>query len=86
MGPWGGSQGQPFDDGTFSGIREIKIGYHRWIHSISVVYDKDDKPTDPYIHGEDEGQLTWSEVSLIGCSNFFKYSDHYAEFYSYLID
>ena len=71
MGPWGGNKGNEFNDGTFTGIREIKIGYDRWIHSITVVYDKDGAPiAEPIMHGKNEDQsarseIKFAEVSLI---------------------
>ncbi|XP_044474537.1 jacalin-related lectin 3-like isoform X1 [Mangifera indica] len=40
-GPWGGSGGSTFDDGTFSGIRQINISRNVGIVSIRVCYDHD---------------------------------------------
>ena len=72
VGPWGGNEGNEFDDGTFSGIREIKIGYGVCIYSITVVYDKDGNPTEPYIHGPGDTPdwLRVAEVSSIGLKIF----------------
>ena len=76
MGPWGGNKGIDFDDGTFSAIREIKIGYDRWIHSITLVYDKDGNPTEQHIHGggnvdqSAQSEVKFAEVSLISLRNF----------------
>ena len=64
MGPWGGNKGNEFNDETFSGIREIKIGYGRWIYSITVVYDRDNVPQEPIMHGKDEDQSTRSEIKF----------------------
>lgn len=45
VGPWGGNGGSAWDDGSYSGIREITIVHGRCIDSIKVVYDKNGKPT-----------------------------------------
>ena len=71
VGPWGGNEGNEFDDGTFSGIREIKIGYGDYIYSITVVYDQDGNPTEPYIHGPvNQDWFPVAEVSSIGLKFF----------------
>ena len=65
VGPWGGSRGNDFDDGTFSDVKEIKIGCDRWIHSVNVIYDEDGNSTDPYIDGaENADQSAQSEVKF----------------------
>ncbi|XP_068652596.1 jacalin-related lectin 3 isoform X2 [Aristolochia californica] len=39
-GPWGGSGGSVFDDGAYTGIRQIILTRNAGITSIKVVYDK----------------------------------------------
>ncbi|XVF73822.1 hypothetical protein PTKIN_Ptkin13bG0012400 [Pterospermum kingtungense] len=45
-GPWGGNGGAKFDDGTYTGIRQIKLSRNVGIVSIKVCYDR-------------EGQAVW---------------------------
>ncbi|KAJ0026058.1 hypothetical protein Pint_09030 [Pistacia integerrima] len=40
-GPWGGSGGSTFDDGNFTGVRQINISRNVGIVSIRVCYDRD---------------------------------------------
>lgn len=44
VGPWGGNGGTSWDDGSYHGVREIKLVFERCIDSIRVVYDKNGKP------------------------------------------
>lgn len=63
MGPWGGNGGNSWDDGTFTGVREIKLVYDRCIDSIHVVYDRNGKPFTAEKHGGDGGNKT-AEIKL----------------------
>ncbi|XP_045804803.1 jacalin-related lectin 19 isoform X1 [Trifolium pratense] len=63
VGPWGGNGGTSWDDGTFTGIREIKLVYDRCIDSICVVYDKNGKPFATEKHGGVGGNKT-AEIKL----------------------
>lgn len=40
-GPWGGSGGTIFDDGVYTGIRQINLTRNAGITSIKVLYDRD---------------------------------------------
>ena len=40
LGPWGGNSGGKWDDGYFTGVREIIVEHADFILSITVVYDK----------------------------------------------
>ena len=62
MGPWGGNGGTIWDDGTFSGVREIKLVYDLCIDSFQVVYHKHGKPFTAEKHGGVGGNKT-AEVS-----------------------
>ncbi len=46
-GPWGGDGGRPWDDGVFSGIKQIFITRAEAICSIQIEYDRN-------------GQTVWS--------------------------
>ncbi|KAJ4754560.1 Jacalin-related lectin 3 [Rhynchospora pubera] len=39
-GPWGGNGGKPWDDGVFSGIKQILIIRGKFVHSIQIEYDR----------------------------------------------
>lgn len=40
-GPWGGSGGTTFDDGSYTGIRQINVSRNIGIAYIKVFYDQD---------------------------------------------
>ena len=44
VGAWGGSGGNGWDDGSYTGVREIELSYRDAIGSFSVVYDLNGKP------------------------------------------
>ncbi|XP_073005141.1 jacalin-related lectin 3 isoform X1 [Typha latifolia] len=46
-GPWGGDGGKPWDDGVYSGIKQICITRNNFINSIQIEYDR-------------SGQSVWS--------------------------
>lgn len=48
VGPWGGSYGSQWDDGLYSGVRQIVLTYGAGIDSIQIEYDK-------------QGSAVWSE-------------------------
>ncbi|XP_068657704.1 jacalin-related lectin 19 [Aristolochia californica] len=58
VGPWGGNGGTPWDDGSFTGVREITLVYDRCIDSIRVLYDKSGRPFLAEKHGGNGGSLT----------------------------
>lgn len=40
-GPWGGNVGMMFDDGTYTGVRQVTLSYTiLGIISIEVIYDR----------------------------------------------
>ncbi|CAA3023289.1 jacalin-related lectin 19 [Olea europaea subsp. europaea] len=63
VGPWGGNGGTNWDDGNYSGVREISLKYGRCIDSICVVYDKNGKPVSGEKHGGSGGSST-AEIKL----------------------
>ncbi|XAR49965.1 hypothetical protein NMG60_11004157 [Bertholletia excelsa] len=77
VGPWGGSGGTYWDDGSFSGVREITLVYDRCIDSIRVVYDKNGKPFAAEKHGgvggshEAEIKLQYPEEFLTSVSGHY---------------
>lgn len=78
VGPWGGNGGTSWDDGTFTGIREITLVYDRCIDSIRVVYDKNGKPFTADKHGGVGGNKT-AEVSSTVVSFLFTISSIYSK-------
>ncbi|RZB62613.1 Jacalin-related lectin 19 isoform L [Glycine soja] len=75
LGPWGGNGGNSWDDGTFTGVREIKLVYGHCIDSIQVVYDRNGKPLTAKKHGGVGGNKT-AEVSSIITSLCFTISSN----------
>ncbi|RZB84526.1 Jacalin-related lectin 19 [Glycine soja] len=63
VGPWGGNGGNSWDDGIFTGVREIKLVYGHCIDSIQVVYDRNGKPFTAEKHGGVGGNKT-AEIKL----------------------
>lgn len=58
VGPWGGHGGSAWDDGSYSGVREIILVHARCIDSIQIVYDKNGKPFAAEKHGGVGGSKT----------------------------
>ncbi|KAL0429885.1 UNVERIFIED_CONTAM: Jacalin-related lectin 19 [Sesamum radiatum] len=58
VGPWGGHGGTAWDDGSYSGVRQITLVYARCIDSIRVVYDKNGTPVLGEKHGGVGGNTT----------------------------
>nr|CAJ38387.1 jacalin-domain protein [Plantago major] len=63
VGPWGGQGGTTWDDGSYSGVREITLTYGRCIDSIRIVYEKNGKPVSGEKHGGVGGFKT-TEIKL----------------------
>lgn len=57
-GPWGGEGGRPWDDGVFSGIKQIIIVRGEVIHSIQVEYDRNGQSVWSMRHGGSGGETT----------------------------
>ncbi|KAJ0785913.1 putative jacalin-like lectin domain-containing protein [Helianthus annuus] len=63
-GPWGACGGQPWDDGVFSAIKQVRIhlGELNVIHGLQFMYLKSDgKPVMSRIHGGTDG----AEINLV---------------------
>ncbi|PON50739.1 Jacalin-like lectin domain containing protein, partial [Parasponia andersonii] len=77
VGPWGGTDGNTWDDGTYNGVREITLVYCRCIDSISVVYDKNGKPFAAEKHGGNGGsqraeiKLQYPEEYIVSVSGYY---------------
>ncbi|KAK2660603.1 hypothetical protein Ddye_007136 [Dipteronia dyeriana] len=54
-GPWGGTGGFSFDDGTYTSIRQINLSHNKGIISIKVCYDRDGKAVWGSTHGDSGG-------------------------------
>ncbi|XP_044962818.1 jacalin-related lectin 19-like isoform X2 [Hordeum vulgare subsp. vulgare] len=59
VGPWGGTGGNPWDDGGHTGIRGITLSYdHRCVVSIAVEYDRSGLTVPGERHGGAGGNHT----------------------------
>lgn len=54
-GPWGGDGGRPWDDGVFSGIKQIYLTRKEGICSIQIEYDRNGQSVWSIKHGGDGG-------------------------------
>lgn len=50
-GPWGGSGGTAFDDGTYTGIRQINVSRNIRIVYVKVFYDANGEAVPGIRHG-----------------------------------
>ncbi|XVF36041.1 hypothetical protein REPUB_Repub19eG0024300 [Reevesia pubescens] len=57
-GPWGGNGGAKFDDGTYTGIRQITLSRNIGIVSIKICYDRDGQAVWGSKHGGTGGFKT----------------------------
>lgn len=62
-GPWGGEFGRPWDDGVFSGIRQIILTRTEAICSIQIEYDRNGQSVWSVKHGGNGG-LTTHRIKL----------------------
>ncbi|XP_077223183.1 agglutinin-like [Tasmannia lanceolata] len=59
VGPWGGEGGCSWDDGVFSGIKQIFVWRDESVlHSIQIEYDHNGQSVLSPTHGGSEGELT----------------------------
>ena len=58
VGPWGGYGGAQFDDGVYTGIRELVVVHGAAIDSIQIQYDKKESPVWSDKHGGSGGTRT----------------------------
>ncbi|KAK7276002.1 hypothetical protein RIF29_17132 [Crotalaria pallida] len=58
VGPWGGSGGSCWDDGVFSGVRQLVIAHGSGIDSIQIEYDKKGSSIWSQKHGGSGGHKT----------------------------
>ncbi|KAL1322781.1 hypothetical protein HN51_067781 [Arachis hypogaea] len=57
IGPWGGNGGERWDDGCFSGVREIHVEHRDYIMSLTLVYDNHGKRFKATKHGGSNPKL-----------------------------
>lgn len=57
-GPWGGSGGKPWDDGVFTGIKQIFLTITDAICCIEIEYDRNGQSVWSVKHGGSGGQTT----------------------------
>ncbi|KAK9923546.1 hypothetical protein M0R45_031958 [Rubus argutus] len=77
--PYGGTGGDPWDDGIYHGVREITVASGLCIDSIRVAYDKDGELVIADKHGADGGsvnpqiKLEYPDEFLVSVSgNYFE--------------
>ncbi|KAL9316582.1 hypothetical protein ACSQ67_017583 [Phaseolus vulgaris] len=58
VGPWGGNGGSPWDDGVYSGVRQLVIVHGAGIDSIQIEYDKKGSSIWSEKHGGSGGRKT----------------------------
>lgn len=63
-GPWGGDGGKPWDDGVFTGIKQIILNRTEAICSIEIEYDRNGQSVWSVKHGGNGG-LTAQRVKLL---------------------
>ncbi|XP_042478167.1 jacalin-related lectin 19 [Macadamia integrifolia] len=76
-GQRGGDGGTIWDDGKYTGVREIIIVYDRCIDSIRVVYDKNGKPFQAQKHGGNGGNHTATIKLIYPEEHIVAVSGHY---------
>lgn len=57
-GPWGGDGGRAWDDGVFSGIKQIFVTRAEAVHSIQIEYDRNGQFIWSVKHGGNGGTYT----------------------------
>jgi hypothetical protein len=69
VGAWGGTGGNPWDDGGHSGIRSITLSYDRCIDSIRLEYDRDGLAVPGERHGGAGGNHTTQACTHNRCQS-----------------
>lgn len=62
-GPWGGDGGRPWNDGVFSGIKQIYLTRDDVICSIQIEYDRNGQSVWSVKHGGNGGTTTHRVIS-----------------------
>ncbi|KAL8153919.1 hypothetical protein V2J09_011679 [Rumex salicifolius] len=57
-GPWGGDGGKPWDDGVYTGIRQIFLTRSEGLCSIQIEYDRNGQSVWSIKHGGNSGTIT----------------------------
>lgn len=57
-GPWGGDGGRPWDDGVYSGIKQIFVTRAEAIQAIQIEYDRNGQSVWSAKHGGNGGTHT----------------------------
>lgn len=68
VGPWGGPGGSPWDDGAFTGIRQMIVVHGAVIDSIQIEYDKKGSSVWSEKHGGSGGTKIDKVCNLVGAS------------------
>ena len=68
-GPWGGDGGKQWDDGVFSGIKQIFITKVEAICSIQIEYDRNGQSVWSVKHGGNGGTATHRVINILPCDD-----------------
>lgn len=63
-GPWGGDGGRPWDDGVYTGVKQIYIMRTDFIGSVQIEYDRSGQSIWSTKHGNG-GQITHRVSSVV---------------------
>lgn len=63
-GPWGGDGGKPWDDGVYTGVKQIYIMRTDFIGSVQIEYDRSGQSIWSTKHGNG-GQITHRVSSVV---------------------
>jgi len=72
-GPWGGDGGKPWDDGVYTGVKQIYIMRTDFIGSVQIEYDRSGQSIWSTKHGNG-GQITHRVSSVVTCEYSHKLS------------
>lgn len=71
-GPWGGSSGFMFDDGVYTGVREVNLSRdYSGIFNMEVVYDRFGHTIQRIKHGGPNYLLTKDKVKMLFLEIYF---------------
>ncbi|KAF8019853.1 hypothetical protein BT93_G0518 [Corymbia citriodora subsp. variegata] len=79
VGPFGGDSGiDIWDNGKYTDVRQIVIGFNLAITSISILYDEHGHPVGPFTHGTSAGAKTYT-IKLDHASEYLTSISGYTE-------
>lgn len=79
-GPWGGDGGKPWDDGVFTGIKQIILSRGDAICSIEIEYDRNGQSIWSVKHGGSMGESANSVRNILLVSTNSTRNFHFLHF------